>query len=70
MELEKVSSYSNSSGVTAANAYASEIWNGKIGDKCFTVTLNSMAAPTWEGDDLDEDERIEVMNELSERSDL
>ena len=70
MELELANSYSNSSGITAANAFASETWNGKLGSKCFTVTLNSMDAPKWEGDDLDEDERDEVMNELSERSGL
>ena len=70
MELELVSSYSNSSGSTGANAYASEVWNGKIGGKCFTVTLNSMGAPAWEGDDLDQDEQIEVMNEIYEKSGL
>lgn len=70
MELELVSNYSNSSGSTGANQYASETWNGKIGEKCFTVTLNSMDAPQWDGDELDFDERIEVMNDLSERSGL
>ncbi len=70
MELKPQSSYSNSSGSTAANSYSSEIWHGTLGNKRFTVTLNSMAAPTWDGDELDEDERIAVMNELSDRSGL
>jgi hypothetical protein len=70
MELELLSNYSNSSGSTGANQYASETWNGKLGEKCFTVTLNSMAAPVFDGDELDEDERTDVMNELSERSGL
>jgi len=70
MELELTSQYSNSGGAVAANQFAEEIWTGKVGDKCFTVTLNSMSAPIWEGDDLDEDEQADVMNELSEKSNL
>lgn len=68
MKLNRTSEYSNSAGLIGANQYAAETWEGEINGKQFTVELNSCAAPQWSGADLDEDERIEVMNELSEKS--
>lgn len=70
MTLTLSSNYSNSSGCTGANSYAEEIWNGELGAKHFTVQLNSMSTPVWSGDELDDDERTDVINELAERSGL
>lgn len=69
MKLTKTSSESNSGGCTAANQRATELWEGEINGKPFTVLLDSMAAPYWSGD-LNDDEREEIMDELYERSGL
>ena len=70
MTIQKIGGENNSTGSTGANHYAYERWRGEINGKQFEVSLNSMAAPAWEGADLDEDERNEVMAELTESSSI
>ena len=70
MTLTKTSNNSESGGMVGFNQRSTETWDGEINGKRFTVLLDSCEAPRWSGDDMDEDERIEVMNELAERSGL
>lgn len=70
MTIERVSKYSNHNDAVAANSYNDEIWAGTLGEKNFTVHIDSRTAPRFSGDELDEYERDEVLAELADRSGL
>lgn len=55
----------NGGGAVAANQHQSILYGLNMGDGRYAeVLIDSCAAPTWSGDELDEEERFYVLTEL------
>lgn len=64
MTIRKLDHTNQTGGATGANQGSTTYYEGEIHDKHFTVLIDSMAAPSWGGEELDEDDRVDVLNAI------